>query len=1321
MLSKYSVKKPFTVLVAVILVMVLGYVSVTKMTPDLLPDMSFPYMVLMTTYPGASPEEVENSVTKPLEQTMASLDHISEITSTSAENYSVVFLTFEDDVNRDAAMMDIQRNISTLSGSWPDGVGTTQVIELSTDMIPTTVAAVNYEGMDPMELSAFVNDVLSIELEGINGVASVSKSGLVLQNLEIVLDEEKIDALNKTLYEAIDKEFEEAMSELTEAKEKLQESEEALAEGKEALEEGEDALNSGKKQANGALNQAQNQLDEKNKEVTELLASLKEQKVQAEAGLEQVIAAQEQLTELKYTLAVLERAKAVLDASITAIENNTFMTDEQKKEAIDRIKNSEEYQTVENSLAQIDSALAEQGIGRNDIDSTLNTLKATQTQLEEAIPQLEEAITQLEEGKLEIDKGYEELEKQKKNISSQMNSAEKLLNEKKEELAEGEDALLSGKEQLEEAEKQAQEQLEAAKEAADLHNILTKELLSQLLTAQNFSMPAGYLYDGEQQYLVRVGDSVIGLEALETLPLFSTGMESMDTIRLCDVASVNLLDNAGTTYARINGESGVVLSFSKQSSYATATVAGNIQTRFEELEKRYEGLHFVALMDQGDYIDLAMGTIVENLLMGAALAILILFLFLRDIRPTVIVGISIPVSVLFALVLMYFSGVTMNIISMAGLAIGVGMLVDNSIVVIENIYRLRGEGVPVLKAAIVGAKQVTGAIIASTLTTICVFVPILFVQGLTRKIFMDMVLTITYSLLASLVVALTVVPASVRALLKKPVKPAGKASRAMLHGFETALRWCLSRRALCLILAVVILAVSAWLCLRQGFIYFPESGGNQLSVSVTMLDEDITFEEACTLSDEMLAAIEGVEGLSDIGGMLGGSILSAIGLGGGGSEDAGSLTIYAVLDETRNISAVAEDVRKVLAPFSDRAECSVSGMAGMDSAMLTGEGITVNIFSNDLDKLTESAALVAEALQKVEGLIDIDDGSEELTPALRISVDKEKAMENNLTVAQVYLSVAAALSGEQTAASVEVDGTSLSTTIIADSSVPDSIEALEALTVTSTSRTGEETEVPLKDIATFSEAQAPSSIARMDQNRYISVTAGVDDDHNVTLVNTEVEKVLKGISLPAGCTAKLEGQGTTIMSAMEDLTWMLLLGILIIYLIMVAQFQSLLSPFIVMGTVPLAFAGAFIGLLIGGFEVSIVAMVGLIMLMGIVVNNGIVLVDCMNQLREEGMEKKEAIVQAATMRIRPVLMTALTTILGLLPLAVGVGMGAEIIQPVAVVCIGGLSYATLTTLFIIPILYDIMGRRAVKLAVEGKEAEAALKEDEESEEDGEDE
>lgn len=1304
MLSKYSVKKPFTVLVAVILVLVLGYVSVTKMTPDLLPDMSFPYMVLMTTYPGASPEEVETTVTKPLEQAMASLDHISEITSTSAENYSVVFLTFEDDVNRDAAMMDIQRGISTLSASWGDGVGTTQVIELSTDMIPTTVAAVNYEGMETMELSAFVNDVLSIELEGINGVASVTKSGLVLQELEIELDEEKIDQLNETLYAAIDKEFEEAMSELNEAKDKLKEGEDALSEGREALEDGEEALTSGRNQANSALNSAKNQLDSKNKEVTELLNSLTEQKAQAEAGLEQVISAQEQLTQLKYTLATLERAKSLLDASITAIENNPLLNDEQKQAAIDRIKNSEEYQTVESSLAQIDAALAEQGIGRGDIDSTLATLKKTQTQLEEAIPQLEEAIAQLEEGKLAIDEGYAELNQQRQNVNSQMNSAQKTLDEKKEELSEGEATLQSSKEQLEEAEKMAEEQLEAAKEAANLHNILTKELLAQLLTAQNFSMPAGYLYVEDTQYLVQVGDSVEGLEELSNLPLFSTGMEDMDTIRLCDVATVRVLDNSGTTYARINGEDGVVLSFSKQSSYATATVASNIQERFDELEERYEGLHFVALMDQGDYIDVAMNTIVENLLMGAALAILILFLFLRDIRPTLVVGISIPISVLFALVLMYFSGVTMNIISMAGLAIGVGMLVDNSIVVIENIYRLRSEGVPVLKAAITGAKQVTGAIIASTLTTICVFVPILFVQGLTRKIFMDMVLTITYSLLASLVVALTVVPASVRVVLKKPVKPTGKAGMAMLRGFEKTLRWCLSKRALCLILAVVVLAASAWLCLRKGFIYFPESGGNQLSVSVTF-PEDIEFDAACDLADEMLSAMEEVKGISDIGGMLGGSILSAIGLGSSSSGDASSFTVYAVLDESRNLSAVADDVRKALAPFEEQgAEYSVSGMAGMDSSLLTGEGITINIFSNDLDKLTESAAIVAEALGKVEGLMDIDDGSEELSPALRITVDKEKAMEHNLTVAQVYLAVASALTGEQTASAIEVDGTSLSTTIIANADVPATIKALENLTITSTSQTGEEEEVVLNTIATFAETQSPSSIARMNQNRYISVSASVDDDHNVTLVSNEVEKVLRDVELPSGCTAKLEGQGTTIMSAMEDLTWMLLLGILIIYLIMVAQFQSLLSPFIVMGTVPLAFAGAFIGLLIGGFEVSIVAMIGLIMLMGIVVNNGIVLVDCMNQLREEGMEKSEAIVKATTMRIRPVLMTAVTTILGLLPLAVGVGMGAEIIQPVAVVCIGGLTYATLTTLFIIPILYDIMGRRAVKIAKEDAEA-----------------
>lgn len=1299
MVSKYSVKKPFTVLVAVILVLVLGYVSITKMTPDLLPEMSFPYIMLMTTYPGASPEEVESAVTKPLEQTMASLDDIKEITSTSAENYSIVLLTFEDSVNTDVAMMDIQRGISTLSASWDDTIGTPVVTELSSDLIPTLVAAVSYEGKDPLELSAFVNDTLSIELEGINGVASVTKTGLVLQRIEIELDEDKIDALNKKLYAAIDKEFEEAMGELNDAQEKLREGETTLQEGKEALEKGEAALNAGRRQGNAALNDAQEKLDEQNKQVTELLAQLREQRAQAAAGLDQVIEGQKQLTQLKYALMELEKAQGLFDEAIAAIEKDENLTPEQKQEAIALIQNSDEYKNLQSALAKIDESLAAQGIGRGDIDSTLETLKQTQQELEAAIPQLDQTISDLESGKAEIDKGYEELEKQRTALANRLGAAQNTLNEKKKELADGEAALESGKTQLDEAEKQAQEQLDAAKEAADLHNILTKELISQLLTAQNFSMPAGYLYEGDQQYLVNVGNTLDSVQALESTALFYPGVEDLDTIRLSDVAKVSLLDNKDTTYARINGESGVLLSFSKQSSYATATVGDNIKDRFTQLESRYEGLHFVSLLDQGDYIHMAMGTVVENLLMGAVLAILVLLLFLRDIRPTLIVGISIPVSVLFALVLMYFSGVTMNVISMAGLAIGVGMLVDNSIVVIENIYRLRSEGVPVIEAAITGAKQVTGAIIASTLTTVCVFVPILFVQGLTRKIFMDMVLTITYSLMASLIVALTVVPATVRGLLRKPVKAAPKSTVALLHGFEKVLRWCLNRRVLCLALAVAILVLSAWASLRKGFTYFPDSNGSQISVTAT-LPEDMEFADKCALSDEILSAVNTVPGLGDVGAMLGGGMAGAMGLGvSGGDSD---LTIYALLDTNsgRNGNDVTADLRKALEPFADRAECTVSGMATMDSSMLTGDGITVNVFAGDLSTLRKGASVVAQALSQVEGLVDINDGSESLSPALQVTVDREKAIEHNLTVAQVYMAVANALKDSAAGAELKTSSATLSVTVYAKDGVPASVQEFEDLVLTAEKRDGTKEDVPLKDIASITETASPSSIRRSNQNRYISVTAAVDDAHNVTLVNAQAEKILASISLPAGCTMQLDGQGTTIMSAMKDLTWMLLLGILIIYLIMVAQFQSLLSPFIVMGTVPLAFAGAFLGLLIGNFTVSIVAMIGLIMLMGVVVNNGIVLVDCMNQLREEGIPKKEAIVKATVMRIRPVLMTAVTTILGLLPLALGMGMGAEIIQPVAVVCIGGLTYATLTTLLIIPILYDIMRREKKPAASE---------------------
>ncbi len=1294
MLAKFSVKKPFTVLVVVVLILVLGYVSVGKMTPDLLPDMSFPYIVLFTTYPGASPEEIETTVTKPLEQSMASLDHIKSITSRSSENLSVVYLTFEDGTDVDMASIDVQKALGMVTASWDDMIGTPIMMELSSDLIPVTVAAVYAKDKDQLALSAFVSDTLLPRLEGVAGVASVTTSGLIERQVEITLDDDRIDALNERLYAAIDEEFENATKELEEAREKVREGEQELEENRDKLTEGQEELDKGRQQAGYQFGKAEQQLNEADEQLTAAITELTTQRDALAAQLETTNSMRTQLYALKYSIQTLETGKSMFDQSIAAIENDPSLTDAQKQNYIDAIKASEEYRAIEDGLNEINAQLAENGLTRDTLDETIAQLDDAILQLEEGVATVEDLLSQAESGKLDLENGRDELNRQKSIVYGKLNEAQNAIDQGKAALELGEKELEAGKTQLEQAEQAAADQLAAAKDTANLHKILTKDMIAKLLSAQNFSMPAGYLNEDGAQWLVSVGDEIKDVQILEQIPLFSPGIGSLDTIVLGDIARVRITDNSGSTYAKINGENGVLLSFSKQSSYATATVSDSIESRFRELEEIYPGLSFTSLMSQGDFIHMAISSVVENLLIGAVLAILILFLFLRDLRPTLTVAISIPVSVLFALVLMYFSGVTMNVISMSGLAIGIGMLVDNSIVVIENIYRLRSEGVPVKDAAVQGVREVAGAITASTLTTICVFVPILFVQGLTRQIFMDMVLTVTYSLLASLIVAMTVIPATVTGLLRRPVKPQGKTRQKLMAAFEKALRFTLRHRAVALLLALLILVGSGWAVIRRGFVMFPESGGKQISVNVP-LEKGTTFEEATKIADEFMEIMYTVPGLTDAGGMLGGGVVSILGIGGGQSTDVNELTIYGLIDEKSELSSITihKSIDDALSPLKSEHPYSIAGMSTMSfSSSMSGDDISIRLYANDLSALSETSERIAAALRTVDGVKEVDSGVEETMPTLHVSVDKEKAAAHGLTVAETYLKLTEVLKNTASSTSVSSTTTALDVSVIADSGVPHSKAELENIEFTVTRLDQSVETVTLKEIATVTETATLASISRIDQRRSVTITATLDEGRNVTLVSRDVQKAIDAIPLSAGCTLVYDGQNESINSALKDLLWMLALGVLIIYLIMVAQFQSLLSPFIVIGTVPLAFAGGFIALWITGAEIGVVPMIGFIMLVGIAVNNGIVLVDCANRFRDEGMGKRDAVVKATSIRLRPVLMTALTTILGLLPLAVGFGTGAEIVQPVAIVCIGGLTYATLTTAFIIPVLYDIFRR-----------------------------
>ena len=706
-----------------------------------------------------------------------------------------------------------------------------------------------------------------------------------------------------------------------------------------------------------------------------------------------------------------------------------------------------------------------------------------------------------------------------------------------------------------------------------------------------------------------------------------------------------------------------------------------------------EDLSLITLMDQGIYIDLVMDSIINNILFGGVLAIAILLLFLKDLRPTLVVAFSIPISLVTAIVCMYFSGITLNIISLSGLALGIGMLVDNSIVVIENIYRLRSEGYSAREAAMKGAGEVAGAILASTLTTVCVFLPIVFTEGITRQLFVDMGLTIAYSLLASLAIALTVVPAMSSKLLANAKEQ--KESRifgGMARAYEKLLSGALRVKALVFVLVLLLLAGSVALAFTNGTAFMSDMDSTQLTVNVT-LAEDATLDETRELSDQVVEAVLSIEDVQNVGAMTSGSTMSMLGGMGGGSTN--SSTIYVVTKKDKSMSN--EEIAKVIREKTAGLNAQISiDTSSMDMSAMGGSGISVQVRGRDLDTLRRIAGEVAAIIESVEGTADVSDGLGDSDQELRIVINRDQAVHYGLTVAQVYAQIYGKLASASSATTLVAADKDYNVYVMNGSDIELTRELLKELEVEGKDENGESVKVPLAEIASFQDTEALSSIRRADQTRYVGVSAAIAEGYNVGLVAADVEKKLADYELPAGYQLVSSGENEMIQDAMEQIVLMLILAVLFMYLIMVAQFQSLLSPFIIMFTIPLAFTGGFLGLYVSGSEVSVIAMIGFVMLAGVIVNNGIVLIDYMNQLREEGMEKRQAILVAGRTRLRPVLMTALTTILALSTMVFSNDMGSEMAKPMAVVTIGGLTYGTLLTLVVIPCIYDSFIRKGSK-------------------------
>lgn len=1209
-MAKFSVKKPLTVFVVVLAVVVLGVVAYLKMTPDLLPNMDFPYVVIVTTDPGASPESVEEEITRPMEQSMATLDQIKTVTSTSQNSVSMVMLEFEDGVNMDTISVDIQQKISVLQGQWDDMVGAPYVLKINPSMIPVMVAAVSQEGKDVYALSDLVTDELTGKLEGVTGVASVAVSGALTREAHVILDQEKMDALSATLADAVKEQLKKAEGQLYDAQKQVSDGEKALSEAKRAAADG----------VAGAVGDAVDEVYDR----------------------------------LKDVYGVLE------DTDIDGIAGGII----------------------------------------TDPDGTLKELQKDLETLQESFRRL---MKELESGRLraEVEGDVSDLLVQLMDGITQMTGAELQLSEARTQIE-------SGLKQIQEAYKKVDEQ-------TDLGGLLSISTVSGLLTAQNFSMPAGYIDDDSGiSYMVSVGQKFESSGELEDMVLFDLGLEGVAPITLGDVATVVVTDNGGELYTKLNGENGILLSFTKQSNYATAEVSNNITARFETLEAQYEGLTFVPLMDQGDYIYLIVETILSSLLWGAVFSVVVLFLFLRDWRPTLITLISIPVSVIFAVVLMYFTGVTINMISLSGLAVSVGMLVDNSVVVIENIYRLRAKGATIIQAAVSGAGQVLGAVTASTLTTVCVFAPIVFVEGLTRQLFTDLALTITYSLLASLLVSLTLVPAMAAGMLRRDFVPKPGLLDKLYPAYRKAIAWSLDHKAGVLLLSLTLLVTTAWGAVSRGFTFMPEIDMNNLSVTVTM-PEGTTRDEAVALADQVMERIMSVDDIDAAGFMMGSGTMGGLSMTSGDNGDY-DVTGYLTMPEGTFGSDAGREIEALCADLP--CEVTTAGvMSGMMSYM-TGSGVSLQVYGDDMEDLQTAARTLGQRIGQVEGIEDVSDGLEDAAPALQVVVDRNKAMTRGITVAQIYMQVSAALQDTTTVAEVTLDGERMEMMVDAAADSRLTREKLLALTITPDSSmsasmssgasdsglsqlTGEDsgdgdTSFPLGDVAEVRETVSLNSIQRDQQRRCITVTAAIADGYNVTKVTSAVQQAVAPLALPEGVTVEFNGENEQIMDAMGQVMLMLLLGVVLVYLIMVAQFQSLKSPFIVMFTIPLAFTGGFMALLISGIEVSVISLIGFVMLVGIIVNNGIVLVDYINQQRLAGMARREAIIDAGVTRLRPILMTSLTTILGLIVTALAKNAGTALIQPIALVCIGGLLYATLMTLFVVPCMYDILSKKELR-------------------------
>ena len=1213
-MEKFSVKKPFTVLVAVIMVLMLGFVSITKMKTNLLPDVSTPYLMVVTVYPGASPERVETEVSDVLQNALT-VPGVSKITATSAENYSLLLMQFVDDTDMNSALVQVSNKLDQAKSDLPETALTPSIVQYSMNMNAFMTVAVSREGSSVYDLSDFIKNTMTPYVQRKGGVSSVSASGLVEQLVQVQLNQEKVDAINEKLMELIDSQLEAAHAQLEDAEAKIKAG---------RAEYDKQFKNFGNTVSNtvmgtlssdvgSAVEVVRKQAEALLQSVNNLIAVVKEPEVQqalieVQAGLQRVLD--------KFNSTGMRD----IDSLIEIVSELRDITD----------KLSSALQTLQN---RINTETGAQGEGAEDLVDEL----------------------QLQDSLNVIYKTLEDTIKAMDNVPGMMTEFSNALGSFTQQQLAAYMQFTEAREQLNEYEKQLNEaktQYEAAKEKALASADVTKQLdiktLATLIYAQNFSMPAGYVKDESgESWLLKVGEEYDSVEDIRGALLLH--VEGYGDVRLSDVADVEIIDNAADSYTRLNGEQASVLKIYKDDSSSAGDVSANCLDAFKELEAQYDGLHVVVLSNQGNYISILIKSILTSMLVGAALAIIVLAIFLKDVKPTLVVGVSIPLSVLCAVVLMYFTGLDLNVMTLAGLSLGIGMLVDNSVVVIENIYRLRGRGVPAASATVLKNAQ------------------------------------------------------------PKKLAWFDKIQDAYGRSLEKALK----NRFIPLAAAVLLLVFCCWRVVSMGIVLLPTSTSNEAMITLSTTDT-LSQDESYDVAGKVVQAVMAVDGVEEVGitpdNTVAGMDVSNLGLPSAitdllnAANGYGKYKINVKLNEDLSSSKIDAACKAMEEAVAGVADCTATvkqyGMTDDLTSQLS-TGLTIKIYGTDAETLTALSEKVIDIVNNTDGFQNATNGLGAGDSTIILQVDRDKVRAYGLTVAQVYQQIAAKLTTTTTAQTpVTVDGTTMDVQIsnnldpLTKENMMDMTFETTVMSADGTTATGTCT---LADIASWTTGNAPDSITSENQNQYVTVTAETAPGYNTTVQARAVKKALDAFALtdemPEGCSFSMGGESDSVNYMTDEMIQWMALALPFVYLVMVAQFQSLLSPFIVLFTVPLAFTGGLLGLLLTGQQLTMISMMGFIVLMGTVVNNGIVFVDYANQLRMGGMERRAALVATGKTRMRPILMTTLTTVLAMLQMVLSNDMASQLMSGMAIVIICGLSYATLMTLYIVPILYDILFKK----------------------------